>query len=269
MIKTNVSEIFSKYGLEVRFAEFEKVKIKETKKNYRTVFLTYIPYFYEPEDGQNLWRYAALEDYHKYVPQKLSEIKNELEKEYPKNIFDIFADNSPINEKHAAEISGLGIRGRNSLIITEKHGSFVFLGEIITDLEVVCEENKPSVCSGCGACEKACPAGALNGGRCDVTKCISALTQKKGELTEAEKASIIKNGMIWGCDRCQEVCPMNKDLKESEYSKNTVKLKTLTAKDLEGLTDKEFRKKYSDRAFTWRGISTLKRNIELIENQKS
>lgn len=266
MTRSVIEKIFEKHGQKVFFANFDRVKFenKKTEKNYKTVFLTYIPYFYDAAEEQNLCLYAALEDYHKFIPKKSEPIKKELEHMFPENTFDIFTDNSPIDEKLAAQISGLGIKGKNSLIITKEHGSFIFLAEIISDIDVIAEEQEPKNCIGCGECEKACPSGALKNGIFDNTKCISALTQKKGELTEEEKDSIVKNGLVWGCDRCQKACPMNKELKESEYSKQTVKVISLTPDDLNGLTDKEFRGKYHDRAFTWRGLSTVKRNVDLI-----
>jgi epoxyqueuosine reductase len=269
MTRSVIEKIFEDHGQKVFFADFESVKFenKAAEKNYRTVFLTYVPYFYNEEKDQNICLYAALEDYHKFIPRKLEPIKKELERMFPQNIFDIYTDNSPVNEKLAAQVSGLGVRGKNSLIITKNHGSFIFLAEIISDIDVKTEKYEPQNCCGCGECERACPAGALKNGICDISKCISALTQKKGELTEEEKKLIAKNGLVWGCDRCQKACPMNKDLTESEYSKQTVKLKALTRDDLDGLTDKEFRAKYHDRAFTWRGLSTVKRNIDLIHER--
>lgn len=270
MKRSIIEKIFERHGQKVFFASFENVKFENKKddKGYRTVFLTYIPYFYHAEEDQNLCLYAALEDYHKYIPRKLEPIKEELQKEFPENIFDVYTDNSPIDEKLAAEISGLGMRGKNTLIITKEHGSYIFLAEIISDIDIQTETQVQKNCLGCGECEKACPSGALKNGKCDISKCISALTQKKGELTAEEKEAIKNNGLVWGCDRCQKVCPMNKDLTESAYSKETVKLKVLTHSDISGLSDKEFRTKYHDRAFTWRGLSTVKRNIDLINERR-
>ncbi len=273
MSKDKISEIFRKNGSPVYFVDYTKVCLNKyisrdtvSKKDYKTVFLTYIPYAYTPSPSQNLCRYAALEDYHKYIPRKLEPIKKELTQLFPNNIFDIYTDNSPIDEKRAAEISGLGCRGNNSLIITEEYGSYIFLAEIISDMDIDCAEREPRLCENCGKCEKACPSGALKNGKCDITKCVSALTQKKGELTQEEQTLIKNNGLIWGCDRCQEVCPKNQNVKESEFAKDTTMLERLTLEDIANLSDKQFRAKYADRAFTWRGVATLRRNAELIEN---
>ncbi len=269
MIEKAVKEVFEKHGFPVYFAEYGAVaKDKaKTEKEYKTVFLTYMSYAYSPAPQQNICRYAALEDYHKYLPKKLEGIKKDLEELFPDNIFDIYTDSSPINEKAAADISGLGIRGKNSLIITKEHGSFILLAEIISDLEIPCRVYEPVNCLNCGRCEKVCPAGALKDGRINIEKCVSALTQRKGTLTKEEEASVIKNGLIWGCDRCQEACPYNENLEESDFAKNSTKLTRVTSKDIEGLTDRQFREKYFGRAFTWRGLEPIKRNINLIENK--
>lgn len=270
MIRETVETIFRDHGFPVYFAGFDRVRLegKDKHAGYKTVFMTYISYAYTPEKGQNICRYAALEDYHRYLPEKLSAIKKDLEEQFPENIFDIYTDNSPIDEKTAAEISGLGMRGLNTLIITKDHGSFILLAEIISDLEMEFDEKEPEMCARCGKCEAACPSGALRNGVIDRSRCVSALTQKKGELSDDEKALIIKNGLIWGCDRCQEVCPYNENAGESEFAVKSVKLTRLESEDLEGLTEKQFREKYSGRAFTWRGLKTIQRNIDLIERKE-
>ena len=264
-----IKKIFNIHGFPVYFAEYEKVTTDRyvNEKNYKTVLITYLSYAYNPEPGHNICRYAALPDYHKYLPGKLEMIKKDLEKTFPDCIFDVFADSSPIDEKTAAEISGLGMRGKNSLIITKEHGSYILLAEIITDIEIDCEAKDPMPCADCGKCEKACPSGALKDGIVDRTKCVSALTQKRGILTEEEEEFILKNGLIWGCDRCQEVCPYNAGVEESDFSKVSEKITRLTSEDIEGLSEKTFREKYAGRAFIWRGLSQLKRNISLFERK--
>ncbi|MBQ6053182.1 MAG: DUF1730 domain-containing protein [Clostridia bacterium] len=269
MIAKTVKNVFEKHGFPVYFAEYDAVATDKSnnEKGYKTVFLTYMSYAYSPSPEQNICRYAALEDYHKYLPKKLEGIKKELEKLFPENIFDIYTDSSPINEKAAADISGLGIRGKNTLIITKEHGSFILLAEIISDIELPCKASEPVYCLNCGKCEKACPSGALKDGLINIERCVSALTQKKGALKKEEEELIIKNGLIWGCDRCQEVCPYNENAEESDFAKNSVKLTKVTSEDIKGLSDRQFREKYAGRAFTWRGLEPIKRNIYLIENK--
>jgi len=205
-----------------------------------------------------------LPDYHSEFIRLLTPVKSRLEAEIGGR-FDIFADNSPIDEKKAANISGLGIIGDNSLIITEKYGSFVFLGEILTDIEIECEQKLPSYCEHCGRCVKACPVSAIENGGINTEKCLSAVTQKKGELTPEEEKNIIRNGLVWGCDTCQLVCPHNEFPEISDFAKRSDIMPKITSEDVEGLSNSEFKKKYSDRAFVWRGLTTIKRNIEIIE----
>ena len=94
--------------------------------------------------------------------------------------------------------------------------------------------------------------------------CVSYLTQKKGELTTEQTDIIKKSGYVWGCDICQNVCPMNKDAQKSEvfeFIHDTVE--ELTD---EGLSNKEFMNKYKDRAFSWRGAGVIRRNIGISRN---
>ena len=92
------------------------------------------------------------------------------------------------------------------------------------------------------------------------------MTQKKGELTEAEIAHIKKSPTVWGCDLCQRACPLNRDAALSslpEFREDL--LDSLTLEELEGLSNKAFRRKYADRAFSWRGIGPLLRNLRIKE----
>ena len=140
-------------------------------------------------------------------------------------------------------------------MINQQYGSFVFIGEILFDdtFDKYDELSEIGDCVGCGRCEKACPASAIN----DKGKCISHITQKKGTLTEEEETVLKKSGYIWGCDICQAVCPMNKLTDEEPFS--------LEMGDIAGLSNREFKEKYKDFAFTWRGVKPLQRNLEIIK----
>ena len=100
--------------------------------------------------------------------------------------------------------------------------------------------------------------------------CLSEVTQKKGALTETEAAHIKKSPTVWGCDLCQRACPLNRDAALSplpEFRENL--LDSLTLDDLDGMSNKAFRRQYGDRAFAWRGISPLVRNLRLKEENVS
>lgn len=228
-----------------------------------TAYMLAVPYLAKHQGG-NLSSYAVPRDYHGYFDALFAEVIPILQSEFGNYRFAGFADNSPIAECDAAAKAGLGILGDNGLLITEKYSSFVFLGEIITDLP--CPEAKAlpiKGCEGCGACKRACPAKELG--------CLSALTQKKGELSDAEIAAIKEGGKAWGCDRCQEVCPHTKRAFERgtiytdvDYFKESL-ITRLTPEILQKMSDGDF----ALRAYSWRGRGTVLRNLRFFEDDNN
>jgi len=115
-------------------------------------------------------------------------------------------------------------------------------------------------------CIKACPLGAIGEESFDSGLCLSYISQKKGELTELEIDALSGSGMIWGCDICQEVCPCNKELPETniEDFKNDL----ITRLTIDNISNREFKEKFGDRAFAWRGKNVILRNQRHIYNRK-
>lgn len=239
-------------------------KAEELCPTPKTVLVAAFPYYAGEREG-NLSLYARGLDYHTVVTGRLNTICNFLSEKYENSRFLPGADNSPLPERQAAWRCGVGLRGKNGLVIVPPYGSYVFLGTILTDAELDLPEHTPAPdCIGCGKCLSACPGGALGERGVEVSRCLSELTQKKGALT-AEEASLLKaHPLIWGCDRCQQVCPYNSAPALSplpEFREGLVD--SLAPADLEGLTNRTFRAKYGDRSFAWRGPAPLRRNLEL------
>lgn len=262
-----VTQCFSRRNLPVASVPFEAVSLRPVE-GAKTVLITALPYYFPTEEGQNLARFAALPDYHQYFGKILGEIAEELQEQFGSFYFKPYTDNSPIDEQKAALLSGLAVKGKNNLCITEK-GSFIFLGEIITDGVLEC--SAPPVARKCGDCRRcieACPNGALTDQGFDYTRCLAYLTQKKGTLTEDEREAIRNNQIAWGCDRCSEVCPHNQGLPRAEISlpPNELLLR-LTAEEIEGMTDRQFRQTYALRAFAWKGKATMLRNLYILEEK--
>lgn len=226
--------------------------------------------------AENLTAYAAVKDYHAYVESLSKKLEKYVLRKYPTSQFKVFADHSPIDEVHAACVSGLGFMGDNGLLINEKYSSFVFVGECITSLTpkqlglTYADEEEMRTCLHCGKCKEACPSACIQMDECgnDTSNkkiCLSAITQKKGELSEDEAELMIKHGSVWGCDVCQNVCPYTKNAKYTpiKYFIDS----TLQAFDSEILS-KMSSEEFSSRPFAWRGRETISRNVQIWENAK-
>lgn len=252
---------------DLRLSPAQRDKALSLCPGARGVYVTAFPYFAGDRPG-NLSLYARGEDYHRVLLRRLEPVCDALREQYPDHRFVPGTDSSPLDERQCARLAGMGIQGRNGLVIVEPYGSWVFLGTILTDLPLPSAPEPAPSCINCGACVRACPGGALRSQPFDETLCLSALTQKKGQLTPEEEALLRAHPLIWGCDLCQQVCPYNRAPLPSPLgdlcgAESVPYLASLTAEDLEGLTNRSFRAKYGDRAFAWRGPAVLRRNLEL------
>jgi epoxyqueuosine reductase len=158
-------------------------------------------------------RYALGGDYHIVLKEMLYKLLELIRKEFGSVSGRAFVDSAPVLERAWAERAGLGWIGKNGLLINQKIGSYVFIGELIVDMEI--ESSAIIASNRCGTCTKcidACPTGAIVAPRVvDARRCISYLTiEKKSALAEDELKAL--NGWCFGCDICQEVCPWNKKM---------------------------------------------------------
>lgn len=224
-------------------------------QNPESVIIACFPYLLDETEYKNcnVSKYAVVTDYHEVAVTRLEKAAEELRKIYPENQFSVFADNSPIPEVRAACSAGLGARGMNSLLITEKYGSYVFLGEIVTDLKINTNHTEYKSCIGCKKCIIACPSKAISETDFNEKACLSAVTQRKGELSAEEKKLMKECGCIWGCDICQDVCPMNKNAAKTEIEEFLSSANPYISADCE----------LSHRAYEWRGRKVIERNINI------
>ena len=196
-------------------------------KGARGVLVTGLGYYREDEIDLNptgrrgfgrVARYARGRDYHKELGGRLRRITRKLVNLLPGHSFKAFTDTGPLDEVWLVEISGLGFKGRNGLAILRDFGSWVLLGHIVTTYAFGGETGRTGDLTGCPLecrrCIDACPNGALSAsGPFDVTRCISYMTiEHKGAL-EYEEAL---GDRIFGCDVCQDICPFNREIAETE-----------------------------------------------------
>lgn len=155
------------------------------------------------------YRFARGRDYHEVVMQKLKTIESEIKKINLSARTKLCVDTSPILEKALAERAGLGWIGKHTVLVNEKFGSFLVLGEIITDLEIEPDTPSKNLCGECRKCIDACPTGAIASPRkLDSRSCISYWTTMAKSPPPSEIAKFIHEE-TFGCDLCQNACPCN------------------------------------------------------------
>lgn len=172
----------------------------------RTVISLAFPY--RPAGGYHhplIADYALGEDYHRVVRRRLDALARFIADNFGARCRPC-VDTAPLPERYWAQKAGVGWRGLNGQLIVPGVGSGVFLGELVTTLELEPDLPLEGDCGRCGACVAACPGGALDSCGMDARRCLSYLTiEHRGEMPAGVKIG----EMIYGCDICQRVCPHN------------------------------------------------------------
>lgn len=163
-----------------------------------------------PADRGWISRYAWGDDYHDVMKAMLDRVVEGLRAEAGSFEARAYVDTGPIAEKAWAAATGLGAWGKNGCLLHPEHGSWFFLGEIVTDLDLPGDAPRPDLCGSCTACLEACPTGALVAPYVlDATRCISYLTiEVKGAMPGGRREGVGRH--VFGCDICQDVCPWNR-----------------------------------------------------------
>lgn len=240
----------------------------------KTIITITFPYLFSLDYDQetHFSKYTQGKDYHTVTIEYLEKICKFIEGIGGSAM--CFVDNNALPERYIAFNSGVGFIGKNNTLITEKYGSYVFLGEIITDLEIKPDKPIMNKCGKCEICLKACPTSSIVKGQLginnDANVCLSYITQKKNiEDFWFEKL----NGRIFGCDTCQGVCPYNKKIQFSVISdfKPYEHMKNIDTQVLINMDNKLFKDKYKITSLGWRGKNIIKRNaiINAVFMEKS
>ncbi len=213
--------------------------------------------------------YAWGKDYHHVLGEKLETLSRFLQTELaPGAQAKWYVDTGPVLERNYAASAGLGWLGKNTLLLHRKFGSFLFLGEILTDAELAPDEPVENLCKTCTSCLDACPTGALEeAGVLNATKCISYLTlEHRSPLPEGADL----HGYLAGCDLCQTVCPYNANAPagNEEAFQPRADILDLTEEKASRMLEKEFKAFARDSALERIKYPMWKRNVEARKNNR-
>ncbi|MDB5796594.1 MAG: queG [Paucimonas sp.] len=207
--------------------------------------------------------YARGRDYHKVMRQRLQQLAQRIEQEAGSMAYRVFTDSAPVLEVALAEKSGLGWRGKHTLLLNREAGSMFFLGEIYTNLPLPVDAPTSNHCGSCSACIAACPTQAILGPyRLDARRCISYLTiELKGSIP-LDLRPLVGNRVL-GCDDCQLVCPWNKYASRAVLPDFDVRngLDQATLVELFGWSEQEFNQRLEGSAIRRIGHERWLRNI--------
>ncbi|KGX87320.1 tRNA epoxyqueuosine(34) reductase QueG [Pontibacillus litoralis] len=204
------------------------------------------------------------EDYHNVLNDRLNKLASYLQERYPELRWRSMVDTGELSDRAVAERAGIGFVGKHTNLITEEFGSYVYLGEMITNIPFPSDELVEDSCGDCTICVDACPTGALvQGNQLNAQKCIAFLTQTKGFLPDQYR-SVIGN-RLYGCDTCQTVCPKNKKKDfhlHQEMEPEPEKVKPLLT-PLLSISNRQFKETYGQMSGSWRGKKPIQRNAIL------
>lgn len=245
-------------------------------ENAKTIIVVLQNYF--PKKTQQdltapiLSKYAFGTDYHFIMKDKLKTLLQFIQQEFPNCNGRPFVDSAPVLERAWAKKAGLGWIGKNSILISQKHGSFFFIGELILDIELPYDDIKlvHNHCGNCTKCIDACPTKAIVAERVvDARKCISYQTiELRGDLDESLNKQF--ENRVFGCDICQDVCPWN--LKSEPHNEPGFephqKLLQLSKKDWHKMEKPLFNELFKNSAVKRTGFKGLKRNLEFLKIPK-
>ena len=235
----------------------------------KSMIVTGISYYSEPMQKDPtapvLSRYTYGKDYHEVIRKKLGLLLDWIKEVIPGAEGRISVDSSNILEKAWAREAGIGWQGKHSVIINREIGSFFFIGILMLNTGLVYDTPvEKDYCGGCSLCIQHCPTGAINANRTiDARKCIANLTiERRGAIPENLEPFLGRR--IYGCDRCQEVCPWNRDLKVSgtpEFEINP-EIAAMTTEQWKNLSREDFERLFRKTSMNRIKYEKLKANIE-------
>nr|WP_217438004.1 tRNA epoxyqueuosine(34) reductase QueG [Brevibacillus sp. HB1.1] len=211
-----------------------------------------------------LCRAAWGTDYHHVLRDKLDKLTRFIMELEPGARIESMVDTGALSDRAVAERAGIGFVGKNCAIITPEFGSWVYLGELVTNLPLPSDLPIEEGCGDCNICVDACPTGALiQGGQLDAQRCVAYLTQVKDFIPDEFRGKI--GNRLYGCDTCQTVCPKNRRIDNdhhAEFQPDPEIAKPLLIPLLQ-MSNKEFKEKFGLSSSSWRGKKPIQRNAIL------
>ncbi|MFE6168567.1 tRNA epoxyqueuosine(34) reductase QueG [Viridibacillus arvi] len=200
-------------------------------------------------------------DYHTVLREKLALLEAFIQEKVPQAKMRSMVDTGELSDRAVAERAGIGWSAKNCSIITPEFGSYVYLGEMITNIPFAPDEPMTDQCGDCTLCIDVCPTGAIvQAGQLNSNRCVAFLTQTKGFLPDEFRTKI--GNRIYGCDTCQTVCPKNKGKLNwlHDAFKPDPEIAKPLLEPLLTISNKEFKAKFGYISGSWRGKKPIQRN---------
>lgn len=246
----------------------DPTKLVPGAKSVVSLLLNYFPEeTQQHQDSPKISKYAYGKDYHRVMKNKLHTLMQHIQEDIGEVNGRAFVDSGPVMERAWAAQSGLGWIGKHSLLLSQKTGSFYFIGELIIDLELTPDAPTSDHCGTCTKCMDACPTDAIpRPYEVDSNRCISHLTIEYKEAIPDFFRDKMEN-WAFGCDICQDVCPWNRFSKphDVEAFSPHPDLLQMSKSEWHEITEDVFREIFRHSAVKRTKYSGLKRNLDFLK----
>ncbi|MDO5028838.1 MAG: tRNA epoxyqueuosine(34) reductase QueG [Bacillota bacterium] len=245
-----------------------RIDPKTRLENVASIFVLAMSYFWgdSATGDYKISAYARGRDYHKVLSERISKLVDLLKEDFDFSYYSQ-VDAGGFYEKDLGRLAGFGSYGKNSLLINKDLGSYFFLGLLFTDIDIdnfsYDKEIDTRSCGSCKLCQEVCPTGAICGDyRVNFSKCLSYVSQSKKDSPYLKDLTY-----AYGCDLCQRVCPRNKNILSKLHQEFRPSMENFDQVDFENLSNKGFKRKFSDYAFAWTGKKVIERNIKILKSR--